>query len=109
LDANPIGPNLDDSSYGCCAGSGAACPATAYLPNTATYPNNDAGMLANDKYLLADNIYYKVNRSSAEAIAVGYVRSFTGALTIPEDLLITATEIQAAGFDLCCRKCKEDR
>lgn len=85
--------------------AGAVCAAASYLPNTTSYPNNDPGTLTNDKYLLSGNIYYKVNKTSAEAIAVGYVRSFTGALTIPENLLITATEIQAAGFDSNTANC----
>jgi hypothetical protein len=84
---------------------GVACPATSYLPNTNSYPNNVQSYLANDKYLLSNNIYYKVNKSSAEALVVGYVRSYTGALTVPENLAITATEIQAAGFDSATANC----
>ena len=84
---------------------GASCSTTNYLPNTTTYPNNYTFKLIPDRYLLSNNIYYKVNRSSAEAIAVGYYRSFTGALTVPENLNITATEIQAAGFDSSTQDC----
>lgn len=85
--------------------AGAACPATSYLPNTSSYPSNDPGTLVNDKYILSGNIYYKLNRTTAEAVAVGYVRSYTGALTVPEDLVITASEIQAAGFDSVSANC----
>ena len=85
--------------------AGASCSTTNYLPNTTTYPNNYTFRLIPDRYLLSNNIYYKVNRSSAEAIAVGYDRSFTGALTVPENLNITATEIQAAGFDSSTQDC----
>jgi uncharacterized repeat protein (TIGR02543 family) len=85
--------------------AGAACPTTNYLPDTNTYPNNYTFKLIPEGYLLSNNIYYKVNKSSGEAIAVGYDRSFTGALTVPENLTITATEIQASGFDSATPNC----
>lgn len=85
--------------------AGTACPATSYLPDTNSYPSNEPSTLVNDKYILSGNIYYKLNRATAEAVAVGYVRSYTGALTVPEDLNITTSEIQAAGFDSVTANC----
>ena len=87
------------------AAVGVACPSTPYLPDTNSYPNNYPHKLAPEKYLLSNSIYYKLNKNSEEAIAVGYVSSFVGALTIPENLSITASEIQAAGFDSTNSNC----
>jgi hypothetical protein len=84
-----------------------ACPVGNYLPDAAANPVATAASLTGNRYLRVGELYYKVNEVSGEALVVAYNKAFTGALTVPENLAITATVIDAAGFnsaDVSCSR-----
>ena len=85
--------------------AGIACPTTTYLPNTSgNYPGDHGTNWATKNYLKSNNIYFKINKDSGEAIAVGYNNSVT-ALVIPETITVTSQIIGAAGFDSSTDNC----
>ena len=78
---------------------GSACPTGSYLPDTNSFPTNPDASLVLGPYLQSNNLFYKVNKNSGEAVVVSYDRNFTGDLVVPENVSITGSEIAAAGFD----------
>ena len=81
-----------------------ACPATNYLPNTSSYPIFDISSQFSS-YMKSDGVYYKVNKVSGEAMAVGMDHSIVSNLVVPETVTVTSSMIQAAGFDSTNSNC----
>ena len=84
--------------------AGDACPATNYLPNTSSNPIFDISSQFSS-YMKSDGVYYKVNKVSGEAMAVGMDHSIVSNLVVPETVTVTSSMIQAAGFDSTNSNC----
>ena len=85
---------------------GRACPTGSYLPDTNSFPTDSNVDLVGGVYLQSNNLFYKVNKNSGEAVVVNYNRNnFTGDLVVPENVSITGSEIAAAGFDSASTDC----
>ena len=84
---------------------GRACPTGSYLPDTNSFPTDSNVSLVGGVYLQSNNLFYKVNKNSGEAVVVNYDRNFTGDLVVPENVSITGSEIAAAGFDSASTDC----
>jgi hypothetical protein len=84
--------------------AGNACPATNYLPDTSSYPIFDVSSYFSS-YMKSDGVYYKVNKVSGEAMAVGMDHSIVSNLVVPETVTVTSSMIQAAGFDSTNSNC----
>jgi outer membrane protein OmpA-like peptidoglycan-associated protein len=84
---------------------GRACPTGSYLPDTNSFPTDPDASLVGGPYLQSNNLFYKVNKNSGEAVVVNYNRNFTGDLVVPENVSITGSEIAAAGFDSASTDC----
>jgi len=82
---------------------GNACPATNYLPGTTgAYPDIFGNFAS---YLKSNGVYYKVNKITGEAMAVGIDSATVSNLVVPETITISSSIIQSAGFDSTSANC----
>jgi outer membrane protein OmpA-like peptidoglycan-associated protein len=83
--------------------TGSACPGTNYLPGTTgSYPDMFGNFAS---YLKTGGVYYKVNKITGEAMAVGLDSATVSNLVVPETITISSSIIQSAGFDSTSANC----